>query len=177
MMMGGGVAPVGGETEPASGTVILGSSSATNYTEDWVYPSVYEEIFNHTPVTAAWSESASSTTVASLSTLIKGHFGGNCKMILRDSSLTNATISNVVVLDFEESASVKTFTFSSPPTVTKGSDYYVTLICDTDGAGTLKALATGSELSYSTNGSYATPATTATETTTLYAEVLLYGTH
>ena len=46
VMMGGGVAAVGGETEPASGTVILGSSSATNYTVDWIYPSVSEEIFN-----------------------------------------------------------------------------------------------------------------------------------
>lgn len=168
----------GGSTEPASGTVILGSTTTTSYTESFFYPIAYEELFNHTALTATWSESASTTALASLGVYVRGHAGGNCKMTIRNSSLGLIATSNAKSFDYEDNPSLQEFTFSSPPTITKGTSYVPGLICDTDYAVAIRTLSTGTDMSYGTNGSYASPAATLTETTSSYPAIgPIYGKH
>lgn len=168
----------GGSTEPASGTVVLGSTTTTSYTENFAYPLSYEELFNHTTLTAAWSESASTTTVATAGIYMKGAAEGNCKMVLRNSSLGSMAVSNAAFIAYEDNPSLHEFTFSSPPTITKGTSYILGLICDTDYAVWTRSLATGTDMSYGTNGSYASPAATLTETTSSYPAIgPIYGKH
>lgn len=168
----------GGTTEPATGTVVLGSTSTTSYTEEYFFPISYEEIFNKTTYTAAWSESATTTTLAKIGVYIRGHAGGYCKVNLRASDLSLIATSAAKLMDYEGSLSLQEFDFSSPPTITKGTAYIMTFMCDTDYAAVVGMLPSGEDMSYGTNGSYASPAATLTETTSAYAGIgAFYGKH
>lgn len=167
-----------GTTEPATGTVILGSTSTTSYTGEFFFPIAYEELFNETTYTATWSESATTTTLAKIGVYIRGHAGGYCKVNLRASDLSLIATSTPKLMDYEGSLSLQEFDFSSPPTITKGTSYVMTLMCDADYAAAVGALTSGGDMSYGINGSYAFPAATLTETTSADHGIgAFYGKH
>ena len=168
----------GGTTEPETGAVILGTTTTTGYTEDYPFPIGYEELFNRTAVTATWAETASTTTLSTVGVYLNGFGGGNCKVNLRASDLSLIATSQSMLLDYEVGKSFHEFTFSSPPTVTKGSSYIMAIMCDADSAVMIAAAASGIELSYGTNGSYASPAATLAESETSSAAIgPFYGKH
>lgn len=148
-----------GSTEPASGTVILGTSTTSTATASTPGSSVQEWFWN-VDFAATWSESASTTTVGTIEWYTQGWAGGNCKAILlnSDGSIVTNGVSNAAAYDYEENATWHVFTMGTPPTVTKSTNYKIAIVCDTDYAIQIPFNDTGSQtLGYEGAGNYTTP--------------------
>ncbi len=158
VMMGGGVAAVGGDTEPASGTVIIGTS--TTSTAASANLATAQQWFWNVDFAATWSETASTTTVGTIEWYGQGWAGGNCKALLFNSDGTIVTngVSGATVIEYEEAATWHSFTMGTPPTVTKSTNYKIGIVCDTDYAINLTYDDTGSQsLGYEGTGNYTSP--------------------
>lgn len=157
---------------PASGTVILGTeSSATDRSTNNSFGTA-GVLYHCSNVlfTASWTEAASSCVLNNLKAHYDGAGGATyyAKMAIYDGSTKDLiAITNALNVPAEGSASTKTFSFSSPPTITKGNTYILGFILD---SGYLIACSThpytGAQISRNTGGTYASPPTNLTNNNT-----------
>lgn len=146
--------------EPASGTVIIGSSTTSDASQ--ASPNANNEFFWNVDFPASWSESASTTTVATIEWYLQGWAGGNCKAILLNSDgtiLTNG-VSNALAIEYSETASWHSFTMGTPPTVTKSTNYKIAIVCNADVAIQLNYNGSGTQtfgLETTSTSQYTTP--------------------
>lgn len=151
------VAAAGGE-EPAAGTVLFGATGTMSAGPNMVNDL---EFFNSDmPYTATWSESAETTTCSSINVYLRGWAGGNVKGILRGSDEAIIAQTNALNVAYSDNPESRTLTFSSPPTITKGSTYYLSVIVDTEYTAIISQIArTGTNIHEGDVGTYASPAT------------------
>ncbi len=146
-----------GCTEPASGTVIVGTNT-TGSTSNELYAS-YATYFDVNSA-AAWDETCTTTTMGTIEVYMNFAASGTCKAFITDSSgnvLTNG-ISNALVGDFD-SVAWHSFTMGTPPTLTKGTNYRFGILCNADtGIGYISYEGgSGSQSLVYANDSYAEP--------------------
>lgn len=158
-MVGGTRPASGGVTEPATGTVIIGNSAPGALPGSDIYPWADNVHGDSTAVAAAWSESASTTTLGKIMLRAAGWDGGNLKGLLYSSvgSLLATTNALAVVYGSEQTFEL---TFSSPPTITKGTSYILCFIFDTSYAVRLNIRTGTGNFDYNQSGTYASPPTT-----------------
>jgi len=147
-------------TNPDSGTVIIGTASTddTNH-----YATAYQAGVvwgSSNALTASWSGTCTTTTMASITVRGAGHAVGNVKWFLLNGS-TRAIIATTNAVATNESgdpAGSTVFSFASAPTITKGTTYILAMSCDVDAcywpAWTTSA---GNNIFYDGSGSYASP--------------------
>ena len=144
--------------EPASGTVIIGEQWESS-TGDWS-GLVNNRVFrNGGTLTASWAESAATTTAASIKVYLQHwNVAGNVKCLLYNGS-TSALIAqtNPVAIPANSDIVTETFTFSSPPTITKGLPYILGIILDTSYIILLKEADQVVDEGYDSSGTYASP--------------------
>lgn len=160
---GGVIGAAGSGGAPPAGTVILGTESvATNRSTNNSFGTA-GVLYHCSDVlfTASWAESAPTCVLNNL----KAHYDGSggatyyAKMAIYDGSTKDLiAVTNALNVPAESSASTKTFSFASPPTITKGNTYILGFILD---SGYLIACSThpytGAHIVRNTGGSYASP--------------------
>lgn len=154
--MSGSVAQEDTTTEPSDGTILFGYTSASD--TEIENPAAGEEVATEL-FTASWTESSSTTTCSKIRIYGKGWAGGNVKAILRNSSGTIVAQTTAYACDYEDPNGTLDLTFSSPQTITKSSQYRISIIEDTETGMVIYGGATGTWYS-DTAGTYATPTTT-----------------
>jgi hypothetical protein len=150
-----GVPWAGGDV-PA-GTVVIGvvQENDTNKTVGPFTPA--NKLFtNGNILTATWAAAAGTTTISKAYLRCSGWDGGNVKVCLYGSD--NALIASTagVNIVYGESATVE-FTFSSPPTITKGSTYRLGFIYDTAYFASVTYTSETNNMEHNESGTYASP--------------------
>ncbi len=174
MLSRGGVVGAAGASidSPAAGTVILGTESIeTGRSTNNSYGAA-GALYHCTNVlfTASWAESAPTCVLNNLKAHYDGAGGATyyAKMAIYDGSTKDLiAVTNALNVPAESSASTKTFSFASPPTITKGNTYILGFILD---SGYLIACSThaytGAQIARNTGGTYASPPTNLTNNNT-----------
>jgi len=161
VVVGGLPVASGACTEPEAGTVIVGTS--TTSTADIAYSGINQQIYFDVNSEASWAETCTTTTVGTLEVYFAGNATGNCKAILANSDgtiVTNGVSNATSVPDWEGNPSWYVFTMGTPPTITKGNNYKIAVVCDTADPIKLPYNDSGSTtLCIDTDNSYATPGT------------------
>ena len=157
---GGVIGAAGSGGAPPAGTVILGTepvetgrSTNNSYGNNGM---LYHS--GNVPFTASWAESAATCVLAALKAHYKGNTTGNLKLALYDSNKALIAVSDQLSVVSEGSASNKTATFSSQPTITKGATYIIGFIESVNYLITFSTHAsTGSQIYRNTSGTFASP--------------------
>ncbi len=146
----------GGGAEPATGTVIIGTSSLGTIKD--VYPWANTVHGDSAAVAASWAESASTTTLGKILLRAAGWDGGNLKGLLYSSAGELLATTNPLSVVY---GSEQTFelAFASPPTITKGTSYILAIIFDANYAVKLNIRTGTGNLDYNQEGAYASPPT------------------
>lgn len=156
MFAGGGV-PVSAGGAPATGTVILGAENTGTSHESSSHSYSVFGMYNETALTASWTESDSTTTLASIRMQATTYAGGNVKACLYLSTGNQVACTNPVTI----STGTLTMPFASPPTITKGTSYRIAFFVSADMAITFYRVATtGSNICFNDSASYTTPPST-----------------
>ena len=118
-----------GCTPSASGTVLWGTTTAG--TGEGYTTADYGNYFN-VDTAATWAGDCTTETVHTLEVYFRGHEDGNCKayMTASDGTVLANGISNALTgLSYEETPSLHTFTMGTDPTLTKGTNYKMSIVC------------------------------------------------
>lgn len=158
--------------EPAAGTVLFGVAGTT--TASFTTEQDIEYYNSNTPYTATWPESASTTTCSAVKVTVQGWAGGDVKAVLRNSSGTVVAQTTPLTVGYEESPSIHTLSFSSPPTITKGDTYYLSLVLSANYAVLVHTFASTGVYVYEDNtGTYASPGASISNSATAASDQLM----
>ena len=129
--MVGGTRPASGGAEPETGTVILGEASvSTGRSINGSYGDANAMYFTDVTLTASWAESAETCAISKMHGFYVGKSAGAIKFALYSAAGSLIAVSNQIVTAWEADGSEAEWyaSFSSPPTITKGTSYLVGFI-------------------------------------------------
>ena len=148
-------------TPSAAGTVLVGSS--TTPSADIAYVAIDQQWYFNVDSTATWAGDCTTETVGTLEVYLAGNATGHCKALLANSDgtlLANGISNATNIPDWESDPSWYVFTMGTPPTITKGSNYKIAVVCDMADPIKIPYTDTGTTtFCYDTSHSYASPGT------------------
>lgn len=151
------------ETHPASGTLLAGLSTGADEGTTGHLQSVglNHEVVTDTTYLATWSETATTTTAASIRVRVRGDDTTNVKCILRNASGGIVAQTNALATSYgSPNGTSQNLAFSSPPTITKGDYYRLSCIAESGYVNYGYQLDASRQLEDNTSGTYASPVTT-----------------
>lgn len=146
---------------PAAGSVVIGvESNPTGRAIGASYGTAGSLYFEKNGIIATWPESANTCSISRLHGVFLGKATGAIKYAIYDSdkSLVAVTDQISVAWEADGSASERSALFASPPTITKGSRYYLGFVLSVNYAVNFAHHTdTEANVDRNTGGSFASP--------------------